>query len=290
MKRYTWILLIITSSVIAYGQSTRFSTAWFGPNALPVPEFGDGRIPKFTTLELNSDYYFGFGDRTVNGYFRAEIPLLPERVSVKIWSSFAEHYWVSNQISNDRNMNGITSGKANGDIYLQSRILLLTEKKFRPSAIFNSTMKTASGTNVKQSRYFDTPGYYFDIESGKSFDLNMSIVDDVRLVLNTGFLSWQTNSNTQNDAFIYALKLISKKDNLMMENTISGYSGWKSKHQMYGSDYGDRPLIYSSRINYILNNNIIFIQYQYGLRDFPYNQVRLGWRTTLPFLTPNYKN
>lgn len=253
MRHLFSILLLTAFTAFCSAQSSGFSTAWFGPNAQPVPEFGDATIAEFTSLELNSDFYFGFGDNTINGYFRAEVPLLSEKVSIKLWSTFAEHYWVSDQISQDRNMNGVTSGRAKGDIYVQTRMLLLSEKQLRPALILNSTLKTASGTNDNQSRYFDTPGYYFDLESGKSFEFNSKWVDNVRLVVNAGFLCWQTNINVQNDAVMYGVKLISRKDNWMMENTLSGYSGWMSNHHLYGSDYGDKPLVYSSRVNYIFN-------------------------------------
>ena len=41
-----------------------FTTAYFGPNALPVPELYDGRIPEKKQAELTADVYWGFGDKT----------------------------------------------------------------------------------------------------------------------------------------------------------------------------------------------------------------------------------
>jgi len=77
-------LLVIICQQGVYSQ-VRYSSSWFGPNANPVPEFTDATIPSKTTISLMGDYYFGHGDRTKNGYIKVDIPLLSERVSLKIW-------------------------------------------------------------------------------------------------------------------------------------------------------------------------------------------------------------
>ena len=165
-----FIYLILLTTVISNinAQTVKYSSAWFGPNANPVPEFTDGRIPQKTTISLMADYYFGYGDETKNGYFKIEIPLVSERVSFKIWSTVFERYKVTPELSAYREMNGNLSGKSNGDFYVQTRISLLKEKKTAPAIILNSTLKTASCTNFNERRYFDTPGYYFDMEIAKS--------------------------------------------------------------------------------------------------------------------------
>ena len=70
MKRIGSLLLVIISVQLICGQTVKYSTAWFGPNANPVPEFTDARIPAKTTISLMGDYYFGFGDKTTNGYVK----------------------------------------------------------------------------------------------------------------------------------------------------------------------------------------------------------------------------
>ncbi|MCK9268747.1 MAG: hypothetical protein M0P14_08545, partial [Alkaliphilus sp.] len=233
-----------------YAQNVKYSPAWFGPNANPVPKFTDARIADKTTLQVMGDYYFGYGDETVNGYLKLEVPLLRNRISIKAWSSFLEHYQVSDSISNLRDMNGNTKGRANGDFYIQTRISILKERNLLPTIILNSTLKTASGTNFKERRYFDTPGYYFDMEIAKSIFLKNKILKEIRWVADIGFLCWETTNSVQNDALMYGGKLILGNEYWQWENTLAGYQGWMHKNPNYGSDYGDNPLIYQSKIYY----------------------------------------
>ena len=288
MKKEVLIIYVIICLQSINAQTIKYSTAWFGPNANPVPEFTDARIPAKTTLSFMGDYYYGFGDETKNGYIKAEIPLLPERVSLKIWTSIFENYQVSNLVSIQRNMKGNTSGNASGDIYVQTRILLLKEKKYLPNIILNTTLKTASGTNFPQRRYFDTPGYYFDIEAGKSIYTKNTFINEIRAVANYGFLCWETTESTQNDAPMYGGKVIIGNRFWKLENTLSGYNGWMHSNPLYGVDYGDNPLVYSLKLSLSTIKITYFGQYQYGINDFPYNQIRLGISFPIGILTPKY--
>lgn len=288
MKKTFFILIIFLCQQSIYAQTVKYSPAWFGPNANPVPEFTDARIPAKTTISLMGDTYFGFGDETQNGYFKIEIPLLPERISLKIWTSLFENYNVTTELSNLRGMNGVTSGTAAGDFYVQTRIRLFNEKKYSPSVILNSTLKSASGTNFQQRRYFDTPGYYFDLEIGKSFYINSKFISEIRAVANLGFLCWETTNSTQDDAPMYGAKIIVGNPNWKLENSVSGYWGWMHTNRNFGSDYGDAPLVYAAKLS-ILSKNIDYLaQYQYGIKDFPYHQIRIGVSFTLKKLTPKY--
>ena len=48
-------------------------------------------------------------------------------------------------------------GFATGDLYIQTRIRLLSENSKRPAIIFNSTLKTASGSEFKKTGDFLIP-------------------------------------------------------------------------------------------------------------------------------------
>ena len=287
-----FIYLILLATVISNinAQTVKYSSAWFGPNANPVPEFTDGRIPQKTTISLMADYYFGYGDETKNGYFKIEIPLVSERVSFKIWSTVFEHYKVTPELSAYREMNGNLSGKSNGDFYVQTRISLLKEKKTAPAIILNSTLKTASGTNFNERRYFDTPGYYFDMEIAKSIYTKSKFINEIRAVGNLGFLCWETTGSSQNDAPMYGAKLIIGNKKWNLDNTISGYWGWIHTNKKLSplGDYGDAPLVYNSKITFKSEYMDYFAQYQYGINDFPYHQIRLGISFPVEKLTPKF--
>lgn len=287
-----FIYLILLTTVISNinAQTVKYSSAWFGPNANPVPEFTDGRIPQKTTISLMADYYYGYGDETKNGYFKIEIPLVSERVSFKIWSTVFEHYKVTPELSTHREMNGNLSGKSNGDFYVQTRISLLKEKKTAPAIILNSTLKTASGTNFNERRYFDTPGYYFDMEIAKSIYTKSKFINEIRAIGNLGFLCWETTGSSQNDAPMYGAKLIIGNKKWNLDNTISGYWGWIHTNKKLSplGDYGDAPLVYSSKITIKSEYMDYFAQYQYGINDFPYHQIRLGISFPVEKLTPKF--
>ncbi|HLP04319.1 MAG TPA: hypothetical protein VK152_02715 [Paludibacter sp.] len=291
MKKITCIALIFCSIQIGYAQSVKYSTAWFGPNANPVPEFADARIPAKTTISLMGDYYFGFGDQTKNGYAKIEIPLLPQRISLKIWSSVLEHYKTTPEIMQSRGSNAI-EGKESGDLYVQTRIRLLNEQNHFLSVILNSTLKTASAKTYKSRRYFDTPGYYFDLEAAKSFYTKSKVISEIRGVANLGFMCWETTGSLQDDAPMYGGKIILANQNWKLENTLSGYWGWIHTYTPLnpGGDYGDMPVVYAAKFTFITHKIDYFAQYQYGLRDFPYHQIRAGISFQISKLTPKYSN
>ncbi len=281
-------LAIVYLSILSLHAQVKYAPAWFGPNANPVPEMTDARIPEKTIISLIGDYYFGFGDETSNIRYKIEIPLLPNRVSLSIWNTAFEHFRVTEKVHTYRNMEGNLTGKASGDFYVQTRISLLTEKKKSPSIIINSTLKTASGTNFEQRRYFDTPGYYFDAEAGKSFYTKSKLLNEIRLVANLGFLCWETTNSTQNDAPMYGFKLITGNNTWKFENTLSGYWGWMHTNPKYGSDYGDAPLVYAAKFTILQGHMDYFAQYQYGIKDFPYHQLKAGISFPVEKFTPKY--
>lgn len=282
------LILLIGISHYSYSQNLiHHTTNYFGPNANPVPEFTDATIPQFTQLSLTGDYYFGHADETISNLFKVEVPLVAEKVSVKVWKTLIEHYSVSDEVFTRRQMQK-KSGFATGDFYVQTRIRILGEKKYTPVIILNSTLKTASGSDFKNRRFFNTAGYYFDVELGKSFKLNQSFIDEIRLVSDFGFFSWDVqtpNLNVQDDAIMYGGKLIVKHKNISWENTVSGYTGWIARVE----DYGDKPIVLASKLTLTTANGaVLFLQFQHGVRYFPYEQLRIGVQLPLRKLTPNF--
>jgi hypothetical protein len=69
--------------------------------------------------------------------------------------------------------------------------------------------------------------------------------------------------------------------NMEFENSISGYNGWMNN--------GDHPMVFSSQITQKNKKINLFGQYQYGIRDFPYHHIRLGFFIPIETLTPDYK-
>lgn len=175
---------------------------------------------------------------------------------------------------------GQYKGISNGDIYIRTRIRLLKESRRAPAIILNSTLKTASGTDFESRRYFDTPGYYFDLELGKSFMTHGNVVKEIRGAMDAGFLCWETSGSRQNDAPMYGASVIFSNDLLDWEHSLSGYCGWMRN--------GDAPLVYSTKLNLSLRHLDIFVRYQYGITDFPFHHLQLGVSMQFAVLTPKY--
>ncbi len=265
-------LLFVTTP--AGAQEVDYSPAFFGPHALPVPEVSDGRIPQQTLAGFSTDYSVGYGgmegSRTVGFRLDAEFPLVQRHVSFKLWHEFYELY-----------NNGGRRGHGSGDVYVQTRISVLGEREKRPQIIIGATIKTASGGNFAERRFYDTPGYWFDFQIAKSFFFRSEAVSEIRLVGQAGFLCWETTGSVQNDAPMYGLNLILSNKWLSLENQIGGYWGWMNN--------SDRPLSFRTKLTYKYRFVDLFFQYQYGIIDFPYHQIRLGCSFSIARLTPRYR-
>jgi hypothetical protein len=254
----------------------RYSPRYFGPNANPVLPLTGAIIPAAMTVELAADGYWGFGDRAANAAVAVEVPLA-EGVSCKLWGVALERYEVSEAVYRERSMaSGSLRGQQTmGDLYAQMRIGLFAEGKYRPAVVFNATLKTASSVTVRDRRYFDTPGYAFDLELGKSARLAAGgALTEVRLALGFGFLCWETGASVQNDASMYGAKLILSNRLLCLEGALQGYHGWMRN--------GDSPLVCTAKLALRPFAVQPFVAYQYGLHDFPFHHLQLGVALRLP--------
>lgn len=282
MLRTIACLSVFLATIMVSAQGVNYSPAFFGPNANPVPDFNNARIPSETTLRMSGDYHFGYGDITGNLTVDIEVPLLPERVSLRVWTTTLEGWKVAPEVYALRNMEGGKfSGMSNGDIYVQTRIRLLKEGRIAPSIVLNSTLKTASGTNFSSRRYFDTPGYYFDVEFGKSFLLHNDVLSEVRGAVDLGFLCWETSGSRQNDAPMYGAHVLLSNKWVDWEHSISGYCGWMRN--------GDAPLVYGTEVTFKLPKASLFAEYQYGIIDFPYHHISFGVAVSFACLTPRFR-
>jgi hypothetical protein len=283
MKFQAFVPLAILLSLNVVAQ-VNYSPKYFGPNANPVHEFGDATIPGSIVLDASANYFFGFGDRTKNLKLTVEIPLLPTFVSLRVWGFVLEKYDVTPEVNLLRGMqpNDLSGLIGIGDIYVQTRMLLAKERRFVPAVILGSTLKTAAtdGKGFQSKRYFDTPGYFFDLEAGKSFMIANSLLNEVRIVGNIGFLCWETNGSLQNDASMYGGKAILSSKLFDFENTLSRYSGWMNN--------GDNPFIYAALLRFKQKKASCFVMYKYGLRDYPYHLLSVGISIPIKKLTPRY--
>lgn len=106
-------------------------------------------------------------------------------------------------------------------------------------------------------------------------------------MVNGGFICWETTNSTQDDGPIYGAKIIIGNPKWKIENSLSGYVGWM-RTRSYSPDYGDAPMVYTAKLSILSKKITYFTQYQYGIMDFPYHQIRVGASFALRKLTPRY--
>ena len=241
---------------------TGVAPGFFGPNALPVLDMTDGRTQDKLSLEIAADGYFGYdGSRTADLHARVCVPLFTRWANVSVWMPVYEWY---------KQADGTGSGA--GDVYVSTEVQVLHDSwfqgakaKYIPQMTVRLGMKTASGGQFERKRHFDSPGYFFDLSMGQSFPLKDV---ELRFAGSVGFLCWQTGDARQNDAVMYGVQAQVKHEYASLQVTWGGYVGWEK--------YGDAPMSLKVRAAGHVKGFEPFAQYQWGIKDFPYHQVRVG--------------
>ncbi len=255
-----------------FQESTMIAPYYFGPNAFPVPDMLDGRVSDKLDIRLAGDYYAGdFGDITGDVFLSVKIPLFTRRVNLSLWMPVIEYYRNTPESMEHRRIDGedCVSGYEAGDAYVSTDIQLFYERKFTPDVALRAALKTASGGGFHKARYYDNPGYFFDLAVGKSFALpERCYVENFRLSGAAGFLCWQTDNGRQNDAVMYGLQLSMQARHFSVSADWRGYWGWERN--------GDSPMVLAARCEGRLKNFTPFVQYQWGIQDYPFHLVRIG--------------
>ena len=238
------------------------SPAYFGPNAFPIIDMSDGLTYDHLRLEVAADGYFGYkGDRTADLFARVHVPLFTRWANLSVWMPIYEWY---------SQMDGTGSGA--GDVYISTDVQILHNEWFKtdkaryiPQMTVRLGMKTASGGQYERQRHYDCPGYFFDLTMGQSIPIREV---SLRFAGSVGFLCWQTDNAQQNDAVMYGLQAQLRHEYVSFAATWSGYFGWQKN--------GDCPMSIKARLAGHAKGFEPYVQYQYGIRDFPFHQVRVG--------------
>ena len=265
-----WSLVTAVFSPLYSFTPTGVAPAFFGPNALPIPDMSDGRVDEQLKLELAGDGYFGFnGDKTADLFARVSVPLFTRWANIALWMPVYEWY---------SQADGTGSGA--GDVYIATNIQVLHNDWFKtgkaryiPQMTVRVGVKTASGEQFQRKRHFDSPGYFFDLAIGQTIPIR-SI--NLRFAGSVGFLCWQTTEARQNDAVMYGLQAQLNHEYFSLQAEWGGYVGWER--------YGDAPMSIKVRAAGHIKGFEPFAQYQYGIKDYPFHQIRVGLAYRLPIL------
>lgn len=242
---------------------TGIAPAYFGPNALPIIDMLDGRTSSVLRVELAGEGYIGYKEknRTADLFARVCVPLFTRWANLTVWMPVFGWY---DQYDG--------TGKGAGDTYVSADIQILHNEWFKspkakyiPQMTVRAGIKSASGEQFERRRHFDCPGYFFDLAIGQSIPIQSV---ELRFAGTAGFLCWQTDNARQNDAVMYGLQAQLKHEYFSVQVTWGGYVGWE-KH-------GDAPMSIKARAAGHIKGFEPYVQYQYGIKDYPFHQIRLG--------------
>jgi hypothetical protein len=247
----------------------KYAPAYFGPNALPVPEIRNALSDTMIALESDLDLHFSQGDNTQNLFIKLSIPFLKGRVSLEMFGVPIEHFKMDTLTRDERvarNYEG--EGYALGDLYISTLIQITRNYRNWPDLLLGITLRTASGGNLGNARFTDAPGYYFDLSAGKSYRLGDAY--QIRPYAMLGFYVYHTNREDwrQNDAFLYGLGLSAYSQRWTFSASWGGYKG-------YFND-GDAPMVARANVLYKFRKLQLKLAFQQGLHDFKYSSVRVG--------------
>lgn len=265
------VLLFISLKQLAAGNvKPTFSSLYFGPNAMPIPDMLDGRTSKVLFTEIGFDIHHGFfGDITKTISAKINIPLFSPRVNLSFWMPIIEFYRNTDASIKWQNPEEPKiMGHEFGNLNISTDIQLMEQSSIKPDITIRAAMITATGDSEENARFFDVPGYFFDTSISKSVRFPNPFLREFRLIINGGFLCWQTDKSVQNDAYIYGLKMMLNTKAFNISLAWQGYSGWQ--------DNGDKPMTLKTKILFNTKHICPFLVYEYGIRDYPFRHFSIG--------------
>ncbi len=269
-------------------QTTLISPYYFSPNAFPIPDMLSGEVSPNLRIEVSGDYFLGFAnDRTEDIAFNLRIPLFTDRINLTLWMPMMEFYQNTLERQRIQRLQDTLcmSGHLAGDVYISTDIQVLRHRQWIPDIAVRTAMKTASGGGYSQARYYDSPGYFFDMAVAEVFPLPQSdFLQELRLASSVGFLCWQTDNGRQNDAVMYGVMLQWKTKYFALSEVFSGYTGWENEHKNH-PDAHDAPMSLKTSITGYYKNSEWGFMYQYGVRDYPFHQFKLSLAYNIDILS-----
>ena len=242
-------------------QYMKYSHAYLGPNAIPIP-----------TLQRSNRSYFKSSSQMSliedDSFLSLHNELHWDRghTQIHITHQSIEYYRTSTElrdyrISRDEDSEGVLAG----DVFIDISTRLWESD--RESVWFTFHTKTAAGP-LPQARFTDAPGYAFFFSHQKSLgDIGRWTPT---ITTDAGFQVYQTHwvDYPQNDGFLGNIGLQLQKDETILSARVRTFTG-------YFRD-GDWPRLLELQ----WNNNLSFGQTQLGwtrgLNDYPFSFLTVG--------------
>lgn len=256
------------------------SPAYLGPGALPVPESGKGLVPDELLIEIRPGFSWMKGDNTWDVFLRSRIPVVKKIVSLDFYGVPFEHYNMSESLVMERRgRNRDGKGSSVGDFYFGTVVQLMRDRKF-PDLTLGMFCRTASATGLADARCTDTPGYHFDLTTGRSFSLKRE-GSYFRPALMLGFLVWQLNQG-QDDAFLFGAGADLVVGKFFSSASFDGYIGYfgDEKYSPLPAvpevPFRDKPMVVRFNAGCKFPLFDLSLGYQRGVHDFNYQTLRFS--------------
>ena len=246
------------------------SPGFMGPNALRLPDDNIARTDSFIIAEVGTEFHTGDGDNTFNPYGSISFPLFTKRAMLQIYTMPYEYFKTDTIVRDLRKArHKEAKGWSKGDIYIVTWIQLIENHRNLPDIVLRTALKTASGENLQNARFTDSPAYFFDIAAAKNFKI--SRLAYVRPFAAYGIYVYQTNldNNYQNDCWMYSAGLLLSAKHTKTSASISGYNGYL--------EIKDKPIVLRANFAYLFDNSEIRFLMQKGIRDISHFTFRLSY-------------
>ncbi len=247
-----------------------YSPAYFGPNALPVPEMGNGSADSIHSLSVTGDFHFSRGDNTRNIKMTARVCLAKNIVSLDLTYIPVEWFRVDHRTKSERKVfyQHYYDKVCGGDAYLNMVIQVLNRWRDNIHLALRVGYRFPASSALGSARYTDAPGYYFDLSAGKPVSADRAW----KWTGMAGFYVWQTNADElrQNDAFLAGTGIEYNKKGWRLLVNGCGYFGYKEN--------GDDPIVFRAAAERTLKRLTWLLRFQQGIQDFGYTSFETGAR------------
>ena len=245
---------------------------YMGPNALPIPMVKNAVISDKVSFETAAEYHTGTGEYTYNPYLNLTIPVAKEKVALDFIYRPFEYYETSEAIGLERFVRyRACKGISKGDLYIGTLVHVLNQDKHFVDGNLEIFMKTTTGKDLANARYIDAPGYYFDLNLGRTLLKKDGFLKKISLYTMGGFYAWQADldNNRQDDAYLYGVRTDVDFKPFSLNLSYSGYSGYMKMR--------DKPVAVRMTLTKYFKNSYLYLSYQQGLRDVIKSSFRLGY-------------
>lgn len=239
-----------------------------GPNALPVPQVGNGSLDSNYWVAMTGQFHSRPGETSQSIVLYCNLPLVKDVITLDVSYLPVEFYRMSDSLKRERHVyyefyNDKTAG---GDVYLNLNIKLFKKWEKKIQLAFRAGYRYPASSGFGASRFTDDMGYYLDLSAGKPLGMK-----GWKLIGMAGFYCWQIDRNDlrQDDAFLFGGGVEMKRNNWQFQTTFSGYLG-------YLEDQGDKPILYRASLEKKFSKTAFLLKFQQGLHDFKYTTGEIG--------------